>query len=81
MDSLTVPHGGQLKNLYVSGDVLEQQKEKAKQNISWCLTKRQLCDIELFVGDGQNGTMGTTSTDIDLTWQVMIPVQLQSSCD
>ena len=42
---------------------------------------RLLCDIELFVGDGQNGTMGTTSTDIDLTWQVMIPVQLQSSCD
>ncbi|MGK0441766.1 MAG: sulfate adenylyltransferase [Pseudohongiellaceae bacterium] len=42
-------HGGQLLNLYVTGAALEAEKDLVKNNISWDLTKRQMCDIELLL--------------------------------
>ena len=42
-------HRGKLLDLYVSGDELDREKENARSNPSWDLTKRQLCDIELLL--------------------------------
>lgn len=42
-------HGGSLVNLYVDGDQLKQEKEKAESNRSWDLTPRQMFDIELIL--------------------------------
>ncbi|WP_339671560.1 bifunctional sulfate adenylyltransferase/adenylylsulfate kinase [Dasania marina] len=42
-------HGGQLINLYAQGASLAAAKEQAKHNLSWDLTKRQMCDIELLL--------------------------------
>jgi len=42
-------HGGTLINLYVEGEQLLTEKEKAKSNASWDLTTRQMFDIELLL--------------------------------
>lgn len=42
-------HGGSLVNLYVEGDQLKQEKEKAESNRTWDLTPRQMFDIELIL--------------------------------
>ncbi len=42
-------HGGSLINLYVEDDLLQAEKEKAKSNVSWDLTPRQMFDIELLL--------------------------------
>ncbi len=49
MSSLISPHGGELKNLYVTSEVAEQQKVAAKDYPSWDLSHRQICDIELLL--------------------------------
>jgi len=43
------PHGGELKNLYLSAKEAEAEKEAAGGYLSWDLTERQLCDIELLM--------------------------------
>lgn len=45
----TSAHGGELINLYVEGDQLQAEKEKARSNRSWDLTPRQMFDIELLL--------------------------------
>ncbi|GAB3108957.1 bifunctional sulfate adenylyltransferase/adenylylsulfate kinase [Aestuariicella hydrocarbonica] len=45
----TSAHGGKLINLYVEGEALLQEKEKAKSNRSWDLTTCQMFDIELLL--------------------------------
>ncbi len=42
-------HGGQLINLYVNEKQIAAEKEKTKNSLSWTLTKRQLCDVELLL--------------------------------
>lgn len=42
-------HGGQLLDLYAQGEALVAAKEQAKTNLSWDLSKRQMCDIELLL--------------------------------
>lgn len=49
MTALIAPHGGMLKNLYLSAEAATAEKLKAKEYQSWDLTKRQLCDIELLL--------------------------------
>jgi sulfate adenylyltransferase len=43
------PHGGELKNLYLTADEAEREKERARTLPSWDLTLRQLCDIDLLL--------------------------------
>ena len=45
-------HGGQLVNLYAQGEALNAEKDKAKNNLSWDLSKRQMCDVELLLNGG-----------------------------
>ena len=49
MGAFKEPHGGELKDLYLDDDVVEQEKEKAREFVSWDLTDRQVCDIELLL--------------------------------
>lgn len=49
MGAFKEPHGGELKDLYLSADAAEKEKTKAREYRSWDLTRRQLCDIELLL--------------------------------
>lgn len=42
-------HGGDLKNLYLDSEAAVEEKRKAQDYLSWDLTERQLCDIELLL--------------------------------
>ncbi len=42
-------HGGTLINLYVEGEQLAQEKQKAESNRSWDLNARQMLDLELLL--------------------------------
>jgi len=43
------PHGGELKDLYLSQQAAEEEKERVRDLASWDLTMRQLCDLELLL--------------------------------
>lgn len=62
-DSTRAAHGGQLLNLYAQGDALLAEKDKAKQNLSWDLTKRQMCDVELLLNGAFSPLAGFMSQD------------------
>ena len=49
MGAFKEPHGGELKQLYVSEAAGEEMKEQAREFRSWDLTERQACDIELIL--------------------------------
>ncbi len=49
MGAFKEPHGGELKNLYLRGDAIQEEKRRARDLPSWDLTMRQLCDIELIL--------------------------------
>jgi sulfate adenylyltransferase len=51
-DHLIQPHGGKLVNLMTSGDREIEIKKASKDWVSWDLTNRQLCDIELLINGG-----------------------------
>ncbi len=46
---LISPHGGVLKNLYLSPEDAATEKVRAQDMTSWDLTPRQICDIELLL--------------------------------
>jgi sulfate adenylyltransferase len=43
------PHGDSLKQLYLTENAAEQEKQRARDYRSWDLTPRQLCDLELIL--------------------------------
>ncbi len=49
MGAFKEPHGGDLKNLYLSAADADAEKQAARDYASWDLTERQLCDIELLL--------------------------------
>ena len=49
MGAFKEPHGGDLKNLYLSAEEAEAEKRAAREYPSWDLTERQICDIELLL--------------------------------
>jgi sulfate adenylyltransferase len=49
MGAFKEPHGGVLKELYLDAAAAQDEKQKALHYISWDLTDRQLCDIELLL--------------------------------
>ncbi len=49
MSDLIRPHGGELKDLYLGADEAEAARLAARDAVSWDLTPRQLCDIELLL--------------------------------
>lgn len=52
MTDLIQPHGGELKQLYLSEQEAQEEKQNAAAYPSWDLSQRQLCDIELILNGG-----------------------------
>eukprot|EP01132_Coremiostelium_polycephalum_P009651 gene9651-11833_t len=48
----SIPHGGKLVDLLLTGDELEDLKQRSINAPSLLLTKKQLCDIELLLNGG-----------------------------
>ncbi|MGE4657939.1 MAG: bifunctional sulfate adenylyltransferase/adenylylsulfate kinase [Gammaproteobacteria bacterium] len=49
MESCKEAHGGGLKNLYLGAEVVQAEKDRARNFPSWDLATRQLCDLELLL--------------------------------
>ena len=49
MGAYKEPHGGELNDLYLPAEEAEAEKQAAREYVSWDLTERQLCDIELLL--------------------------------
>jgi sulfate adenylyltransferase len=49
MGAFKEPHGGELKELCLDASSAEAEKKKARDYVSWDLTERQVCDIELLL--------------------------------
>ena len=49
MGAFKEPHGGELKDLYLSESAADEEKQRARDYVSWDLTDRQLCDLELIL--------------------------------
>ncbi len=52
MNSLGVPHGGELVNLNVDQDRASQLRDQSRDWPCWDLTARQICDLELLANGG-----------------------------
>ena len=51
-DHLIAPHGGSLTDLLVGADRATELKQASREWLSWDLTPRQLCDLELLLSGG-----------------------------
>ena len=51
-DELIRPHGGELKELYLDAEASAAERERARDYVSWDLTPRQICDLELLMSGG-----------------------------
>ncbi len=49
MGAFKEPHGGQLKELYLTENLADKEKELARELASWDLTGRQVCDLDLLM--------------------------------
>ena len=49
MGAYKEPHGGELKELFLSERQADEEKLKAKEYKSWSLTQRQVCDLDLLM--------------------------------
>ena len=49
MGAYKEPHGGELKELFLSERTADEEKLKAKDYKSWDLTQRQICDLDLLM--------------------------------
>lgn len=64
--NLISPYGEELKDLYLSNEETGKVKEQAKNYLSWDLTPRQLCDIEMLLNGAFSpleGFMGKVDYD------------------
>lgn len=52
MTSLVSPHGGKFNERLISDEGAKDLKKKARDCLSWDLTERQLCDIEMIMNGG-----------------------------
>jgi len=49
MGAFKEPHGGRLQELYLTENLADEEKVKAKAYASWDLSARQLCDLDLLM--------------------------------
>ncbi len=63
MGAFKEPHGGELKQLYVSEAAGEKMKDQAQDFKSWDLTERQACDIELILNGAFSPLEGFLTRD------------------
>ena len=57
-EHLTAPHGGSLVNLVVDSKRREELRAGSKNWLSWDLTPRQMCDLELLMNGGFSPLQG-----------------------
>lgn len=60
-DRLNPPYGGELINLIVSPDRASELQAESREWLSWDLTPRQLCDLELLLNGGFSPLRGFMS--------------------
>ncbi len=63
MGAFKEPHGGELKNLYLSERKADVERQKAKDYPSWYLTPRQLCDLDLLMNGAFSPLEGFLNRD------------------
>ena len=63
MGAFKEPHGGVLKDLFLSEGKADEEKVKAKDYKSWDLTQRQLCDLDLLMNGAFSPLEGFLSKD------------------
>jgi sulfate adenylyltransferase len=90
-DHLIAPHGGELVDLTVDEERAAELKEASRDWLSWDLTERQLCDLELLLSGGFSPLTGfMTEADYDSVCRDMrladgalwpIPVTLDLSAE
>ncbi len=67
MDHLIAPHGGKLVDLIVDDERASDLLDASRDWPSWCLTDRQVCDLELLLNGGFSpleGFMGKADYDL-----------------
>jgi sulfate adenylyltransferase len=52
MGAFKVPHGGELKELYLTAGRVADEKRRSRDLPSWDLNMRQVCDLELLLNGG-----------------------------
>ena len=70
MGAFKKPHGGDLKNLYLSGQAVEEERVLARDIPSLDLSMRQLCDLEMLLNGAFSpleGFMGAEDYESVLT--------------
>ena len=63
MGAFKEPHGGELKNLYLPPQAVEDEKFRARDLPSWDLSMRQLCDLELLLNGAFSPLEGFMGAD------------------
>ena len=63
MGAFKEPHGGELKNLYLSREAVEDEQSHARDLPSWDLSMRQLCDLELLLNGAFSPLEGFMGAD------------------
>lgn len=84
MTSLVSPHGEKLNERLLSPEEAKEIKLKARDYLSWDMTERQLCDIEMILNGGfspLNGFMGESDYDsvvnnLRLTRGILWPIPI-----
>ncbi len=71
-DHLITPHGGELIDLMASDERLAEIQEQSRDWISWDLTPRQICDLELLMTGGFSPLRGfMNQADFDSVCETM----------
>ena len=63
MGAFKEPHGGELRNLYLSEKKADIEKQKARDCASWGLSPRQLCDLDLLMNGAFSPLEGFLTRD------------------
>ncbi|MGA8203560.1 MAG: bifunctional sulfate adenylyltransferase/adenylylsulfate kinase [Woeseiaceae bacterium] len=63
MGAYKEPHGGELKDLYLAAEAAAAEQEAARNYVSWNLTERQLCDVELLLNGAFSPLQGFLDKD------------------
>lgn len=63
MGAFKEPHGGELKNLYLPREAIEDEQSHARDLPSWDLSMRQLCDLELLLNGAFSPLEGFMGAD------------------
>ncbi len=63
MGAFKEPHGGELKNLYLPREAVEDEQSHARDLPSWDLSMRQLCDLELLLNGAFSPLEGFMGAD------------------